>query len=46
MKSHYGFKSLLLAAICVSTAASSYADDAPTLPHAIKIGVLNDRSGR
>jgi branched-chain amino acid transport system substrate-binding protein len=45
MKNYYGFKSLLLAAICVSTAAPSYADDAPTLPHAIKIGVLNDRSG-
>src|SRR5713226_2750649 len=45
MKNHHSFKSLLLAAICVSTAAPAYADDAPALPHAIKIGVLNDRSG-
>jgi branched-chain amino acid transport system substrate-binding protein len=38
-------KSLLVAAILMSTATWAYADDAPALPHAIKIGVLNDRSG-
>src|SRR5258708_37795685 len=45
MNSMRSFKSLLFAAIFTSAAAYAYADDAPALPHAIKIGVLNDRSG-
>jgi branched-chain amino acid transport system substrate-binding protein len=45
MNSIQSLKSLLVAAILMSTAACAYADDAPALPHAIKIGVLNDRSG-
>jgi branched-chain amino acid transport system substrate-binding protein len=38
-------RSLLVAAIVMSPAAYAHADNAPALPHSIKIGVLNDRSG-
>lgn len=46
MKRITSFKSLLLAAIyaCAAAAPAAHADDA-ALPHGIKIGVLNDRSG-
>jgi branched-chain amino acid transport system substrate-binding protein len=45
MTNHPVMKALVLATMVVSFAASCCADDAPALPHAIKIGVLNDRSG-
>src|SRR5260370_14001372 len=45
MNSMRGSRALLVAAIVMSPAAYAHADDAPALPHAIKIGVLNDRSG-
>lgn len=39
------FKSLLFIVMFASGAAPVHAADTPALPHSIKIGVLNDRSG-